>query len=363
MLLKLNFEQAAVSGLVLAQVGNPSRDEPLVTSKQVFHVDTEDQELLSTLFLRPFRSFNLVGQKFHHHSSLENHEVNNCAAKIFENSEELLPQGCAIATRLHTKSTHPNIKSGDLCISRITGIGIGEDETADAICILKSESVTPFLSISANNGDLQLNTEHGINPEKIDKGCLIINHFSRKGFYVLTFDRGSSESRFWVRDFLGVIAIPDNALLSKRVAEMAVAAVSPQKTEEGGDNAGTEGPPWEVNDAAKDALAYLGSQNQFSMQEFEEKALRTPEAKARFREESKRLQEENGFTIEEGFNISAKDASKAKKLMKSVMKLDTGVELRLKPKVVDAPEKILEKGFDEEKKMKFIKIYFNKEIN
>lgn len=362
MLLRLNFEKTTVSGLVLAKVGNPSRDEPLVTSKQTFHVSGEDQDLLSSLFLRPFRSFNLVAQKFHHHTSLENHEVNQCVAKIFDSPENLLSQGCTIANRLHTKSTHPNIKSGDLCISRIEGIGVGGEETVDAICILKSESVTPFLSISANNGDLQLNTEHGINPEKIDKGCLILNHFSRKGFYVLTFDRGSSESRFWVRDFLGVIAIPDNALLSKRVAEMAVAAVSSEKkAAPGQEEPESDGPPWEVNDAAKDALAYLGSQNHFSMQEFEEKALRTPEAKARFREETKRLQEQDGFTIEEGFSISAKDTSKAKKLMKSVMKFDTGVEVRLKPKALDAPEKILEKGFDEDKKMKFIKIYFNKE--
>jgi hypothetical protein len=365
MLLKLNFEKATVAGLILAKVGNPSREEPLQTSKEVFHIEREDQETLSSIFLRPFRSFNLLGQKFHHHSYLAQHEVNRCVAAIFENPDELLDKGCALATRLHTKSTHPNIKSGDLCISRIEGVQVGEEEPTEAICIFKSESVTPFLSISAHNGDLQLNTEHGINPEKIDKGCLIVNHFSRKGFYVLTFDRGSSESRFWVRDFLGVIAIPDNALLSKKVAEMAVAAVSadPGKKSEKSENEDSDGPPWEVNDAARNALSYFDNGNHFSMQEFEEKALRTPEAKARFQEERKRLEEESGVTIEDGFDISAKDASKAKKLMKSVMKFDTGVELRLKPKALDAPEKILEKGYDDEKKMKFIKVYFNKETS
>lgn len=362
MLLKLNFDNTKITGLVLAKVGNPSRDETLQTSKQVFMVDEEDQPTLSTIFLRPFRSFNLVGQKFHHHTSLENHEMNNCAAAIFEDASKLHIKGCEIAQRLHTKSTHPNIKSGDLCISHLTGIQVGEEEVVDGICIFKSESVTPFLSISANDGDLQLNTEHGINPEKIDKGCLIINQFGRKGFYVLTFDRGSSESRFWVRDFLGVIAIPDAAMLSKKVAEMAVAAVTEKAPKREDGSADTEeSPPWEVNSAAKNALAYFDSQDHFSMQEFEEKALKTEGAKARFKEERERLEKENGFTIEEGFDISKKDAVKAKKLMKSIMKLDTGVEIRLKPKVVDAPEKVLEKGYDEEKKMKFLKIYYNSE--
>ncbi len=355
--IKLDFSKASIEGLVLAKVGNPSRDEPFQTSKQIFEVDDEDQPTLSNIFLRPFKSFSLIGQKFHHHNALDQHEVNSCASSIFEKPDELLEKGCQIAKRLHTKSTHPNIKSGDLCISLIKGVLAGEEEV-EAICILKSESVTPFLSISAQDGDLQLNTEHGINPEKIDKGCLIVNQFSRKGFYVLTFDRGSSESRFWVRDFLNVIAIPDNALLSKKVAEMAVSAVAESKELTDQDDAS---PPWEVNESAKEALAYFDNKKHFSLAEFEEQALRTPAAKAAFREKKKQLEEESGVALEEKFDISPKDVSKAKKLMKSVLKLDTGVEIRLKPKVVSNPDKILEKGYDEEKKMNFIKVYFNKE--
>lgn len=357
MTIKLDLSKATIAGVVLAKVGNPSRDEPLQTSKQIFEVDTEDQPTLSNIFLRSFKSLGLIGQKFHHHNSLDQHEVNACAASIFENPDTLLEKGCQLAKRLHTKSTHPNIKSGDLCISHLKGIIVGE-ETVDALCILKSESVTPFLSISAQDGDLQLNTEHGINPEKIDKGCLIVNQFSRKGFYVLTFDRGSSESRFWVRDFLNVIAISDNALLSKKVAEMAVSAVAetaPVRDEE------SSSPPWEVNESAKEALAYFDNKKHFSLAEFEEQALRTPEAKAAFREKKKQLEEESGVALEEKFDISPKDVSKAKKLMKSVMKLDTGIEIRLKPKVVANPDKVLEKGYDEDKKMNFIKVYFNKE--
>ncbi|MGJ8695620.1 MAG: hypothetical protein ACSHYF_04835 [Verrucomicrobiaceae bacterium] len=359
MTLKLDFENATIAGLVLAKVGNPSRNEPLQTSKQLFHVEEDDQATLCSIFLRPFKSFSLIGQKFHHHSSLSNHEVNGCVETIFEDSETLLAKGCELAGRLHSKSNHPNIKSGDLCISRIEGIQVGED-VVQGLCLLKSESVTPFLSISALDGDLQLNTEHGINPEKIDKGCLIIDHFQRKGFYVLTFDRGSSESRFWVRDFLSVIPIPDSALLSKKVAEMAVTAISestPAREE------GDSSPPWKINDAAKEALSYFDDKEHFSMQEFEEKALRTDAARERFAEQRKQLEEDSGMTIDEGFDISKKDVSKARKLMKSVMKFDTGVELRLKPKVVDKPDEILEKGYDEEKKMQFIKVYFNKETS
>lgn len=351
--LKLNFEASEIDGLVLAKVGNPSRNEPLQTSKQLFKVSEEDQQLLSPIFLRPFR--NLTGHRFTHHSSLDKNEVNVSARAIFEDSGKLLEQGCEIAQRLYSKSSHPNIKSGDLCISMINMVEV-EGEMKRALCILKSESVTPFLSISARDGDLQLSTEQGINPEKIDKGCLIVEHLERKGFYVLTFDRAGSESRFWVRDFLGLRPIPDSALLSKRVAEMAVTAVSPESAPT------DDSPPWKANEPAQEAISYLRDQKNFSLQEFEEQALRTEAAKNRFAEERKRVEEEEGIVLEENFDISKRDVSKAKKLMKSIMKLDTGVEIRLRPKVVDKPGDVLERGFDEGKKMNYIKVYYNEDL-
>lgn len=352
MTLKLNFEAVEIAGLVLAKVGNPSRDEPLQTSKQLFKVTEEDQNTLAPIFLKPFR--NLTGQRFTHHSSLEKNEINTAAKTIFEDSDSLLQQGCDIAQRLYSKSSHPNIKSGDLCISLIDAVEV-EGEMKRALCILKSESMTPFLSIATRDGDLELATEQGINPEKIDKGCLIVEHLEKKGYYVLSFDRGSSESRFWVRDFLGVRPIPDSALLSKRVAEMAVAAVSP-------DTPTDDAPPWDVNEPAQEALSYLKDQKNFSLQEFEEQALRTDAAKTRFAEERKRLEEEEGIALEENFDISKRDVTTAKKFMKRMMKLDTGVEIRLGPKVLDKPHDVLEKGFDEERKMNYIKVYFNEDL-
>jgi len=352
MTLKLNFEAVEMAQLVLAKIGNPSRDEPLQTSKQPFKVSEEDQKTLCPIFLKPFR--NLVGQRFIHHSSLDKNEVNMSATAIFDDAESLLTQGCEIATRLYSKSSHPNIKSGDLCISLLKNIDL-DGEMKRAICILKSESVTPFLSISARDGDLQLETEQGINPEKIDKGCLILEHLEKKGFYVLTFDRAGSESRFWVRDFLGVRPIPDSALLSKRVAEMAVNAVAPEAVAQ-------DSPPWDVNEPAKEALSYLKGQKNFSLQEFEEQALRTDKAKSRFAEERKRVEEEEGIKLEENFDISKRDITTGKKFMKRMMKLDTGVEIRLGPKVIDKPDDVLEKGFDEDRKMNYIKVYFNEDL-
>lgn len=358
---KIRFTSAAVTRLVLAKVGHPQRDEPLQTSKQVFEVLEDDRATLTSLFLKPFKS--LSGYRFNHHSSLDQHEMNHCAKAIFESPDGLLEKGCEIARRLYSKSNHPNIKSGDLCISIVEGIEV-DGGLVDGICILKSESVVPFLSISTKDGDLQLHTEHGINPEKIDKGCLVLNHHPHKGFHVLTFDRSGADSRFWVRDFLGVVPVTDSPFQTKGYTEMAVAFAKEEakKAAKVPESDAEEGPPWDVCHAAKDALSYFEEKERFSLQEFEEEVLRSPEAVAKFKEHRSRIEEEQGQRFEDSFEISKKDVTKAKKRIGTVVKLDTGVEIHVKPAFANQPEAVLERGFDAERKMKFIKVYFNEDL-
>ncbi len=354
---KIRFTSATAIGLVLAKVGHPQRHEPLQTSKEVFKVEENDQEALSAIFLKPFK--NLTAHRFSHHSSLDQHEMNAYAAAIFAADDGLLEKGCDIAKRLYAKSNHPNIKSGDLCISLIKDIDF-DGELIQGLCILKSESVMPFLSISTRDGDLELHTEQGINPEKIDKGCLILNHFANKGYYVLTFDRTGSDSRFWVRDFLGVVPITDSPFLTNKFANMAVAFMEKEKKDN--PSASDDCPPWDTSNAARDAITYFEEKSNFSLQEFEEEVLKTPEAKAKFAEHRNKIEEQQGHKLDDSFEISKKDVTKAKKKIRSTMKLDTGVEIRIKPSLAAKPDSVLEHGFDDGRKMKFIKIYFNEDL-
>lgn len=357
MSVKIRFTSATAVGLVLAKVGHPQRDEPLQTSKEVFKVGEADQEVLAGIFLKPFK--NLTAHRFSHHSSLEQHEMNAYAAAVFAAADGLLEKGCDIAKRLYAKSNHPNIKSGDLCISLIKDIDI-DGELTQGLCILKSESVVPFLSISTRDGDLELHTEQGINPEKIDKGCLILDHLPTKGYYVFTFDRSGSDSRFWVRDFLGVVPITDSPFLTQKYANMAVAFMEKEKKEK--PNANDDTPPWDSSNAARDAITYFEEKEAFSLPEFEEQVLKTPEAKAKFAEHRSQIEKEQGHALDDSFQISKKDVTKAKKKIRSTMKLDTGVEIRLKPALAVKPDQVLEHGFDDQRKMKFIKIFFNEDL-
>lgn len=351
MSVKIRFNSAAAHGVVLAKVGNPQRDEPLQTSREVFQISEDDRETLTSIFLKPFK--NLIGHRFSHHSSLEQHEMYTCSAAIFASPDALLERGIEIAKRLYSKSNHPNIKSGDLCISRISNIEVN-DEFVDGLVILKSESVVPFLSISTRDGDLELHTEQGIHPEKIDKGCLILNFSPDQGYYVLTFDRAGGESRFWVRDFLGVHAVPDAAYLTSTYTGLAKSFLEQEIPI-------ATAAPEESFTAASEALAYFEEKDVFDMSEFETEVLKTPEAVTKFHEHVAEFEREQEQPLEKKFEISKKDVTKAKKKIAAVMKFDTGVEIRLGPKFSDRHKNVLERGFDDDKQMSFVKVYYNKE--
>ena len=355
----VRFTDALVTRLVLARVGHPQRGEPLLTSRAALDVPEADQPLLASLLLKPFG--NLTAHRFAHHASLDQHELNTCAAAVFANPDELHPRGVEIAKRLHAKTNPPAIKSGDLCIALVGGVTCGS-ESLSAICILKSESVVPFLSISEQDGDLKLHTEQGINPEKIDKGALILNRFPNKGYHVLTFDRAGQESRFWVRDFLGVTAMSDNPFLPKQYADMALSFVKEEQQARLKDDEEPAAPPWDAAAAARQALAYFESQEKFNLQEFEEKILRTPEAAAKFARQRAQLEDDLGQKLAPDFDISKKDLTRARKHLGSMIRLDTGVEIHIKPVFAKTAEAHLEHGFDEQKGMRFIKVFYNRNL-
>lgn len=352
MSLHIRFNTASVTSLVLAKVGNPQRDEGMQTSKAAYKVGDDDRETLTALFLKPFK--NLAPHRFFHHSSLDHHEMNQLCGDIFSAPGKLHKKGCEIAKRLHAKSNHPNIKSGDLCISLVDDIEI-EGEVTQAICILKSESVVPFLSISAEDGDLKLHTEHGINPEKIDKGALILNHWPQRGYCVLTFDRAGADARFWVREFLGVQAVTDSAFLTRTFADMAVSAVKHDLDE--------TIPPEDQSHAARDVIAYFDGHEHFDLDDFEKKVLKTPDAQARFADQRTKLEEDHGQPLETTFEISPKDIKKVMRRAGAVIKLDTGVEIHIKPAAPDQPAPALERGYDDKRDMKFIKVFFNEDLS
>jgi hypothetical protein len=69
----------------------------------------------------------------------------------------------------------------------------------------------------------------------------------------------------------------------------------------------------------------------------------------------------NDVLIRNQFDVSDIVLKKQKTKLKTEIKLDTHIQIKLDIDAPDAAAEYIEKGYDEEKKMKFYKVYFNEE--
>jgi hypothetical protein len=348
---KANFNKATLSHVTLAKIGNPLRGESLKTSKDLCKFGEQDKEILTLAFLKPFR--NLEPYHFYHTSSLDLHEMHCYVNTIFDQQERFLTYSRKIARHLYDKTKHPNIKSGDLCIAYLEGIQI-DGEVCDAISVVKSESLTPFLEISDHDGDLQLTTHNGIYPDKIDKGCLIINSNKESGYLVYTFDKGGADTNFWVRDFLGARARKDDNFKTKQYAEMCVSFADEGLPE--------DMPVEEKYRVANDAMQYFAEKEKFDEKHFQDEVLKEPEIVEKFASYKQNYKDEDGEPLAGEFEISKPAAKKAGSKIKSNLRLDTGVVLKFTPDFAERQNEIMERGFDEKMQMNYVKIYYHDEV-
>ncbi len=349
--LRIDYTETRLAGLSLAKVGNLSRDEPLETSRTLCRVADADADLLTSCFLKSFKS--LDPHRLHHHRELTGNELFASAFAIFDDKTTLLEQGARIARHLAARSNHPNIRSGDLCIALIDKVKIG-DQYHQALSIVKSESKVPFLQVTSVDGDLKLTTQQGINPDKIDKGCLIINHSRSEGFVVYLFDKTGGSTHFWTNEFVGATPVESDEYLTKRYSELCVAFAEKGLP--------ADALQEERIEVASKAIGYLNNAEQFDIDEFQEIALADPGRIERFEAFKDAYEEEKGRVFKDRFAVSKPEAKKAKRRLKSHLKLDVGVDLKFSSKCIDRADTLVERGYAQAKGMHYIKIFYNKEL-
>ena len=74
-----------------------------------------------------------------------------------------------------------------------------------------------------------------------------------------------------------------------------------------------------------------------------------------------RYKKENNIDLNEHFSVSIPTLKKEKRKIKSQINLDTKIQIKLDISAGDSVKENIEKGFDEEKKMYFYKVYYNEE--
>ena len=349
----VDFSETSLRALAVHKVGNKMRNEGVISSKELFEFDEILEGILLDYFLKAFKTDSFY--KFTHESDLKLNELYSYCHQIFEaiGTAELLSQSVNILQHLYAQSSHPQIKSGELCVALFTGCQV-EGVMMDAIGIFKSENKDTFLQFHEKDEAVQLQLGEGVNIKKLDKGCMIFNSYADDGYSVLMVDRNSEEAQYWRDDFLHILRIQDNSYHTEVYMDLAkdfceeIVAKEADKSEQ--------------LVMMNKAYNYFNKNQVFDKDNFKQEVIESPEYRPLFDEYSQSYEEEQGINAEEGFAISKYAVRNKRKEFPSNIKLDTDIEIRFNAKQAAEVAHHIERGFDEQRGMYYYKVYFNGEI-
>ena len=225
----------------------------------------------------------------------------------------------------------------------------------DCIGIFKSEQKDTFLRMKRESDGLEIEAEDGISIRKLDKGCLVFKTEEEEGYRVMTIDASGNDTVYWMDDFLQVVNEKNeyfytrNAMnMCRNFGEHVVATMQDKK---------------EQALFLKQSVEYFTKHDTFDMGDFADEVL-GPESpyNETFRTYEPIYENASGREIEASFSISQSAVTKEKKHFKSILKLDTNMDVHLNFDNMETGRKFIHKGWDDEKQMYYYILYFNKEV-
>ena len=348
----INLFNAHIESLSIHRVGNKSRNEEVFLSENTVSVTDEITPLLKEFFFKPFREKEENYFQFAHEVDLEYNEMFNFASEVFSNPTEIHEVSKKITKHLYEQSNHPHIKNGEVYVCYLNHISIN-NEPVDAIGIFKSEIKTGFLQFEEKETNLEMILQHGINLNRLDKGCLIFNTKKEEGYKILTVDNNRYDARYWLEHFLAVDAFQDENFFTKKYLkfcqDFAKDVVLP-----------AEDKKQEVLFMNR-AVNHFAKNNEFEETKFLNEVMDNPDLIPEFK--NYKVDKGEKYSIEDvtTFPIANSAVSDARKKIKNVINLDTNIQIKLDFINPESAEKFVEKGWDEEKQMYYYLVYFNKE--
>jgi 37-kD nucleoid-associated bacterial protein len=348
----VDLEELKIEQLAVHKVGNKMRDEGYQISQELHQQnDTNFKELLLRYFLKSFNQSNYY--RFIHESELNLNEVYYYSKRIFNNyHENFYNDSINILKHLYEKSSHPQIKSGEFYMVYFKNTSMN-NKRIDAIGIFKSENKDTYLKVNHENNNFSISYDKGININKLDKGCLIFNEQSEQGYKVLIVDTAASskdnEAQYWKKSFLNLREFEDETNSTRNFIQIC----NDFSKNVYGDSLNKE-----VQDKVNfknSTYKYLEENTSYNMDDFVEKVFDDERSKSEFKDFKESYEKIQGITPKNSFVISSETVTQLKNKFNSVIKLDTGNEIKI------TNPRHLEKGYDEEKGMYFYKIYFHEE--
>ena len=343
--------RAAISKFIIHKVGNKFNSATNVFSENVITFDEESYNLMLPFLLKPFAN-TAESYRFNHHANIDLNEINNYSNEIFTDETSFVEISKHIVNHLFEQSNSAQIKTGDVIIALFEDVEF-KDIVTQAIGVFKIENKVDFFQTYMETDTLDVYVQKGISTKKLDKGCLIINYSDPEGRVVLSVDNNNYDAQYWIKNFLNVKYADDNNQHTKNYMEMCSDFADDVILEDHGIH--------EKSKFLAKTVDYMKENETVNYHDFKEELFEEEDHKSVFEDYKKQFEEVNDVLVRNQFAVSDIVLKKQNQKMKTEIKLDTNIQIKLDIDAPDASQEYLEKGYDEEKKMKYYKVYFNEE--
>ncbi|WP_347173661.1 nucleoid-associated protein [Polaribacter uvawellassae] len=343
--------RAEITKCIIHKVANKYNSGQNVFSESVIRFDEDSYNLMVPFLLKPFVNLS-QSFRFSHHADIRLNEINNYATNVFKEESTFIENSKNIVNHLYEQSNSAQIKKGDVIIALIEGIEY-QDVLTEAIGIFKVENKTDFFQTYLEENSFDVAVQQGISTKKIDKGCLILNTTDAEGTVVLSVDNNQYDAQYWIKNFLSVKYADDRNQHTQSYLELCKEFSEEVIKPEFGKQ--------EQSQFLANTVDYFKENESVDYHAFKEELFEEDKQKGMFDDYKKHFETLNDVLIRNNFEVSDVVLKKEKSKIKNIIKLDTNIEIKLDVDAPDAASEYLERGYDEEKKMKYYKIYFNEE--
>ncbi len=347
----IEFSRAQFTHFAAHFVGNKGLGEDLIMSDTTMEFsDDFVKETTLKYFLMPFKTD--VYHQFKGKIDVSLNSVANLCEDLFRSQKLFINISKQLASILYDQSMHPKIAGGSFYVCYFKDV-VCDGELLDAIGIFKTEKQTTFLKMLQNSEELvefSMEADSGIDIDSLDKGCLIFNTNKSEGYKLSIIDSNNKVaecSLYWQEDFLNAKIKPNDYYHTKNLydasrtflEESEIVRAMPEVARMGIRNK---------------LLNYLSEKDMVVIQDLEREVFVQKALINEFKEirEDFHKRMDIGKPLEE-IRVSATAVKQNKKYLKQVIKLDKNFHL-----YIHAKTEYLEKGFDEERGLKYYKVFF-----
>ncbi|OPC28707.1 hypothetical protein BAX97_06515 [Elizabethkingia meningoseptica] len=347
----INNKDTYISNISLQGIGNKYQDKENIYCKNELSITELDEVIFRNFFLSPFKKQLEIYQFSHYTGDLHLNVLFSLCQDFFDGILDFIGFSNSILDHLAHISSHPNIKIGELFIVHFEDIEINNINT-NAIGIFKLENKRDFLNFTFSNSSIDFLISKGYKLDSIDKGCLIFNT-NDNGYKILSIDDNKVESDYWKNGFLGVDYLFEKSFQTKEYVSL---------LKDFSNNIFKSSEKKVKNEFLGNTLKFLDKNESFSDSMLEEGVLQNYNVVDEFKEYKTQFEEAKGYKFPDTLEVSKQVLNYQKRKIKSEIKLDTDIQIKVDINNPISSERYIEKGFDNEKNMYFYKLFYNNEI-